>query len=144
VRGAADHTPASPGSRGGETILVVEDDEALRRVACRALRETGYRVLEARHGSEALEICAREEPIDLVVTDMVMPEMSGDELDRRIAIQHPEIKILLMSCYTRDDVARKGIASEQVAFLDKPFTVARLAAKVREVLDGSTVRGAAR
>jgi two-component system, cell cycle sensor histidine kinase and response regulator CckA len=144
VKGAADHAPASPGSRGGETILVVEDDEALRRVACRALRETGYSVLEARHGSEALEICAREEPIDLVVTDMVMPEMSGDELDRRIAIQHPEIKILLMSGYTRDDVARKGIASEQVAFLDKPFTAARLAAKVREVLDGSTVRGAAR
>jgi len=122
---------------GGETVLIVEDDVALRIVACRALLERGYVVLEAVNGLAALQICAQHlGRIDLVVTDMVMPEMSGAELAERIGSTFPDIQVLLMSGYTRDEAARRGIASERYSFLEKPFTPTRLASRVREVLDG--------
>jgi len=128
-------------TQGGETVLIVEDDDALRRVASRALQQCGYEVLVAADGAQALELCSQHERgLHLVVTDMVMPEMSGIELAERIALSYPEIKVLLMSGYTRDETARRGIASERYAFLEKPFTPSKLAAKVRELLDGGRSR----
>jgi two-component system, cell cycle sensor histidine kinase and response regulator CckA len=136
---AADDSATMHTTRGGETVLIVEDDDALRTVACRALQQCGYEVLVASNGSEALEQCSRHEGgLHLVVTDMVMPEMSGIELAESIALSYPEIKVLLMSGYTRDETARRGIASERYAFLEKPFTPAKLASRVRELLDGRT------
>jgi two-component system cell cycle sensor histidine kinase/response regulator CckA len=128
-------------THGGETVLIVEDDTALRTVACRALQQCGYDVLIASDGAEALDECSRHVGgLHLVVTDMVMPEMSGIELADRIALSYPEVKVLLMSGYTRDEAARRGIASDRYAFLEKPFTPSRLAAKVRELLDGGRTR----
>ncbi len=124
---------------GRETVLVAEDDSALRYVACRALRTFGYSVLEARNGREALGLCERYEgPIHLVLSDLVMPEMSGSELAERIAARHPGVKVLLMSGYAGDEAARMSILRAGDAFIEKPFAVDTLAARVREVLDGST------
>jgi len=121
---------------GSETVLLVEDDVALRNVACRALRTFGYGVVEARNGREALDLCERHDgPIHIVVTDLVMPEMSGSELADRIAARHPAIRVLLMSGYARDEAARKVIVRAGSAFIEKPFAGATLAARVREVLD---------
>jgi two-component system, cell cycle sensor histidine kinase and response regulator CckA len=98
-------------------------------------------VLVASDGAEALEHCSRRQGgLHLVVTDMVMPEMSGIELAESIALRYPEIRVLLMSGYTRDETARRGIASERYAFLEKPFTPSKLAARVRELLDGGHAR----
>jgi two-component system, cell cycle sensor histidine kinase and response regulator CckA len=139
---AADDIAPMHTTRGGETVLIVEDDDALRTVACRALQQCGYEVLVASNGEEALEHCSRHEGgLHLVVTDMVMPEMSGIELAESIALSYPEVKVLLMSGYTRDEAARRGIASERYAFLEKPFTPSKLAARVRELLDGRTRAG---
>jgi PAS domain S-box-containing protein len=129
-------------SSGGEVVLIVEDDDALRIVASRVLRQCGYVMLEASNGQEALEQCkAHEGALHLVITDMVMPEMSGMELAGYIADRYPEVRVLLMSGYTRDEAARRGIASERYAFLEKPFTPTRLAGTVRELLDGLRSRG---
>jgi two-component system, cell cycle sensor histidine kinase and response regulator CckA len=136
-----DESAVLPATGGGETILMVEDDDALRIVACRALMQCGYVVLEASNGKAALRMCASHNGnVDLVVTDMVMPEMSGAELAECIAMNFPEVKVLLMSGYTRDEAARRGIASERYSFLEKPFTPAKLAARVRELLDGTRGR----
>jgi CheY-like chemotaxis protein len=122
---------------GRETILVAEDDGALRYVACRALRTFGYLVLEARNGREALDLCERYDgPIHAVVSDLVMPEMSGSELADRIAARHPGIKVLLMSGYSGDEAARMSIMRAGDAFIEKPFAADALAARVRELLDG--------
>lgn len=125
---------------GSETILLVEDDAVLRAVACRAVRAYGYQVLEASDGREALELCeSYEEPIHLVVTDVVMPEMSGSDLAHRIAERHPEVKVLLMSGYMRDPAVRRSIVREGGAFLPKPFTPELLVERIREVLDSGVV-----
>ena len=135
MQNADDETVGST-TLGGETILLVEDDDALRTVACRSLVQCGYEVLEASDGQEALRMCAQHDGrIDLVVSDMVMPEMSGAELAERIAESFPEVRVLLMSGYTRDEAARRGIASERYSFLEKPFTPTKLAARVRDLLD---------
>ena len=127
--------------RGGETILIVEDDDALRIVARRSLEQCGYVVLEAPDGRAAMSMCAQQEgSLHLVVTDMVMPEMSGAELAERIAMSFPDVKVLLMSGYTRDEAARRGIANERYSFLEKPFTPTKLASRVRELLDGAKHR----
>jgi CheY-like chemotaxis protein len=130
-------TPTPTRLTGNESVLLVEDDSALRYVACRSLRTYGYHVLEAHNGREALELCERHEgPIDIVVTDLVMPEMSGGELASHIAAHRPSIKVLLMSGYAGDEVARRNIARSGAAFIEKPFTGDALAARVREVLEG--------
>jgi len=138
---AADDVPIDFSQRGGETVLIVEDDDALRTVAKRALEQCGYAVLEAPDGRAAMNMCALHEgALDLVVTDMVMPEMSGAELAERIAMSFPDVKVLLMSGYTRDEAARRGIASERYSFLEKPFAPSKLASRVRELLDGAKNR----
>jgi CheY-like chemotaxis protein len=128
------HTPV----RGGtETVLLVEDDDGVRRIARLGLEEHGYRVLEATNGREALEaIESRTSPIDVVVTDVVMPEMSGRELVEHLRRRYAGTKVLFMSGYTDDAVVRHGVVEATDAFLQKPFTPTALAKKVRDVLDG--------
>jgi two-component system, cell cycle sensor histidine kinase and response regulator CckA len=126
--------------RGVETILVVEDEDAVRRIVRITLESTGYTVLEARSGAEALEITARHAGrIDLVLTDVVMPEMSGRELAERLAKDQPGIPILFVSGYTDDAVVRHGLVESAVAFLQKPFSPIALAHRVRDVLDGTAL-----
>jgi signal transduction histidine kinase len=125
---------ASPG--GVETILIVEDEPAVRRMASRALRSQGYAVLEAANGAEALDLLSRATgPVDLVLSDVVMPVLNGRELSERLAVDRPEIRVLFMSGYTDDDIVRRGLLQPGAPFLQKPFVPADLSRKVRDVLD---------
>jgi len=122
--------------RGSETILLAEDDDALRSLGARVLGAFGYHVLVARTGGDALRIVAEHlGPIDLVATDVVMPEMSGSQLVEKVLKARPGIRVLFMSGYTDDEVMRRGVIDGQTAFLQKPFTPDMLAHKVRAVLD---------
>src|SRR4029077_10309765 len=131
--------PAPREGRGGhETVLLVEDAAPVRALARRSLEAHGYRVLDASDGPRALELSARHgAPIDLLVTDVVMPGMSGRELAERLAPVRPGMKVLYTSGYTDDAMVRQGVLTAGVAFLQKPFVPDSLARKVREVLDGS-------
>jgi CheY-like chemotaxis protein len=121
----------------GETILLVEDAQRVRAVVREILEMTGYTVLEARHGAEAVEVANRHAgPIHLLLTDVVMPQMSGRELAQRLATLRPDLKVLYMSGYTDDAIVRHGVLASGIAFLSKPFTPDALALKVRELLDG--------
>jgi two-component system, cell cycle sensor histidine kinase and response regulator CckA len=123
---------------GTETILLVEDEEPVRAVAREILRRHGYAVLEACNGGEALLLCEHHAgPIDLLLSDVVMPGMTGTELARRVVPLRPDIKVICMSGYTGDAAVRNGVAHPSIAFLQKPFTVEGLTKKVREVLDGA-------
>jgi CheY-like chemotaxis protein len=120
----------------------VEDEDVVRALACRGLREQGYTVLEARHGREALDrVEEGRQVVDLVISDVVMPELSGRELGSRLRVLQPELPILYMSGYTGDDVIQRGLLEPGVPFQQKPFTPEALARKVRELLDG---RGSSR
>ena len=122
--------------RGWETILLAEDDDALRSLAARVLGAFGYKVLVARTGADALRIVAAHPgPIDLVATDVVMPEMSGGQLVEKVLKARPGVRVLFMSGYTDDEVMRRGVIDGATAFLQKPFTPDILAQKVRAVLD---------
>jgi CheY-like chemotaxis protein len=122
--------------RGTETILVVEDEEDVRKLAVRILERQGYKVLEASQGLDAFLIAEKyEDLIHLLVTDVVMPKISGRELADRIAEIRPEIKVLYMSGYTDNAIVHHGVLGEGMKFIQKPFTVDGLARKVREVLD---------
>jgi two-component system, cell cycle sensor histidine kinase and response regulator CckA len=126
--------PVSP--RGAETILIVEDEAAVRRMAARALAAQGYAILEAENGAEALEVLARGgSPIDLVLTDVVMPLVNGRELGERLSVERPGLRVLFMSGYTDDDIVRRGLLRPGSPFLQKPFMPGDLSRKVREVLD---------
>jgi two-component system cell cycle sensor histidine kinase/response regulator CckA len=123
-------------ARGSETILLVEDEEQVRVVARDILKRNGYRVVDARNAGEAFLLCEKHVGvIDLMLSDVVMPQMSGPELAIRLAVLRPGMKILFMSGYTDDSTVRHGISKSDIAFLQKPFTPASLAAKVRAVLD---------
>lgn len=118
-----------------ETILVVDDGDAVRNLVCRMLVQNGYRVLEARDGHHAMQICESDPaPIQLVLTDLVMPNMKGAELAERLRTVKPELRILLMSGYTDQPLAQR-CCRESIAFLPKPFTSVELVEKVRQVLD---------
>ncbi len=131
---------APGGTRGTETILLVEDEAQVRLVTRGILRRQGYRVLEAENAGEALLLCERHEgSIDLLLSDVVMPHVSGPELARRLAGPRPGLKILCMSGYTDEAVIRHGALDPGIAFIQKPFTPESLARKVREVLDAERV-----
>ena len=124
-------------AQGKETILLVEDDEVVRKLVSKVLDNEGYRLLEAANGVAALSICAQyEERIHLLLTDVIMPEMSGRDLADRLVPQHPEMKVLFMSGYTDDVIADHGVLDAGTAFIQKPFAPDVLARKVRDVLDG--------
>lgn len=122
--------------RGQETVLVVEDEEAVRELAREILENKGYAVLEARHGVEALLISDRHNgPIHLLLTDVIMPQLNGRGLAQRLTSLRSDIKVLYMSGYTTKDLISHGMLDPGVAFLQKPFTPDALALKVRQVLD---------
>jgi CheY-like chemotaxis protein len=124
-------------AHGVETILLVEDEPTVRRVAKQMLRRQGYVVLEAGNGQEALAVSAAfDAAIHLVISDAVMPGMGGAEVVRRLQEQRPAMKALFMSGYTDDEVVRRGIVSSRVSFVQKPFTSDALTRGVREALDG--------
>jgi two-component system, cell cycle sensor histidine kinase and response regulator CckA len=127
--------PTAP-SRGSETILLVEDEESVRDLATFVLRECGYTVMTAPEGLAALQLMATcREKIDLLVTDVVMPQMGGRKLAETLLAEHPELKVLFMSGYTDDAVVRHGVLQANANFLQKPFTPNSLTDKVRAVLD---------
>jgi PAS domain S-box-containing protein len=123
---------------GSETILVVEDEDALRTLLCRFFRLYGYDVLEARHGGEALLLCERHPgPIHLMITDVVMPQMSGKDLAHRLAPLHPEMAVFFMSGYAGSDLTGYGEIESSQYFIPKPFRPMDLVKKVRDFLDAS-------
>lgn len=127
-----------PGMIGSETILVVEDEHDVRQLVCETLEIMNYKVIEASNGIEALKIIEHDhKQIDLVLTDVVMPEMSGKELIDKIAKLHRNIKVLFMSGYTENTIVHKGVLETGTNFIQKPFTPAALIQKVRQVLDKS-------
>jgi len=129
--------PAEPAAMCGmETVLVVEDDEPVRRLVCKTLTFCGYDVLEARDPNDALRLASdHRENLRLLLTDVIMPGMNGKELYKKTVAIHPDIEVLFMSGYTDDVIAQHGILDEGINFLQKPFTVQNLTQKVRQVLD---------
>ena len=127
--------PVQPPARRAETVLVVEDEEIVRELVCAVLKDSGYDVLCASNGIEALRLSeAHAGRITLMITDVVMPQLGGLELSRRLAILRPETKVLYVSGYSEDDMSEQGVMSEDLEFLEKPFTPLALTRKVREVL----------
>jgi CheY-like chemotaxis protein len=123
-------------ARGSETILLVEDEAMVRDLTLEVLRESGYTVIPAERPDEALRISEQNQgPIDLLLTDVVMPGMSGLELAERLKPERPEMKVLYVSGYTADAVVRRGMSDSKTAFLQKPFAPGALVRKVRETLE---------
>jgi len=121
---------------GSETILVVEDEESVRKLAVKILEKHGYNLLEASNGADASAICEkRKEPIHLILTDVVMPGMSGRQLVEQFREVHQNFKVLYMSGYTDNTIVHHGVLEKGVNYIQKPFTPDALARKVREVLD---------
>ena len=126
----------APTPGGSETILVVEDEMSVRKLAAEFLGSNGYRVLEAQDGGEALQVCEEHRaPIHLLMTDVVMPGMSGRELAVRLTGARPEMKVIYVSGYTDDAIVQHGVREEGTVFLQKPFSLDALARTVREALD---------
>jgi signal transduction histidine kinase len=130
--------PAQPATVAGgrETVLVVEDEPAVRELAAFALREKGYTVFEAVNGEEGLRVARQHEgKIDLVLTDVIMPVMGGKEMADHLRTSHPDTKVLFTSGYTQDAIGDHGVLRPGIVFLQKPYTTSTLARKVREVLE---------
>jgi two-component system, cell cycle sensor histidine kinase and response regulator CckA len=141
VRDIPDATPreerdSRPAASGTETVLVAEDEDSVRNLTQRVLERAGYSVLLARNGVEALEISERHQgPIDLLVTDMVMPSMNGRQLYERLVAVRPDLRVVYLSGYTDSTVLRSGLLDDTAKFLQKPFTGSALARRVRDTLD---------
>jgi CheY-like chemotaxis protein len=134
---------ALDGPCGSETILLVEDAELVRNLARQVLEGAGYRVLEAANAEAAIDLCERinGDKIDLLLTDVIMPGMSGNEMSRILLAKQPGMPVLYMSGYTDDAIVQHGVLEAGINFLQKPFTPGALALKVREVLDTSVQTG---
>ena len=121
---------------GTETVLVVEDEPGIRRIVVRALREVGYLVLEASESEDALRLADRHpDPIDIMITDVVMPGLGGQDLAERFTAVRPDAAVLFVSGYTRNAIVHHGVLDEGTEFLQKPFSPADLQARVRRILD---------
>jgi CheY-like chemotaxis protein len=122
--------------RGWETVLVVEDEDLVRNLTCLTLRLKGYNVLEATNGGEAFLLCEKkEEPIHLLLTDVVMPQLGGRDLARRLKQVRPEMKVLFMSGYTEDAIVHHGVLEPGLEYIQKPFSPDALVRLVRGLLD---------
>jgi CheY-like chemotaxis protein len=130
---------ALPEGRADEIILVVEDEQRVRHFSVDALRELGYTAISAGSGRDALELLREQPSVALLFTDIVMPEMDGRRLAEQAVALQPGLRILYTTGYTRNAVVHNGMLDAGVAFLAKPFTIAQLARKVREVLDGAGI-----
>jgi CheY-like chemotaxis protein len=131
------HAPA-PVPRGTETILLVEDEVAVRAVIRRMLETLGYTVLDAVDGGDAIRLAAEHTGhVDLLLTDVVMPELNGRALAERLSERWPRLRVLFMSGYTDDEILRRGLAQSGSSFLEKPFTPERVAGAIRRALDGT-------
>jgi CheY-like chemotaxis protein len=126
----------APVAQGSETILLIEDETAVRALVRVVLEANGYTVLEAPDGESALRLCAQHaEAIDLVITDLVMPSMSGIEIADRVVALRPGTKVLYMSGFTRDVAVQHAVQAGSAAYLQKPFTPLSLARAARQALD---------
>jgi PAS domain S-box-containing protein len=133
-------SPPSPALHGQGTILVVEDEEAVRQFACQALQQYGFTVLEASRGADALHLAQQHtEPIHLLLTDVVMPQMNGRELAYQLTALHPETKVLYVSGYPADAVVHHGILEAETPFLHKPFSKDTLARKIWAILQQTPI-----
>jgi two-component system, cell cycle sensor histidine kinase and response regulator CckA len=119
---------------GTETVLVVEDEEMVRSLVCETLKAHGYDVVEAKSPTDCLELASGKAVIDLLLTDVIMPEMDGKELYLKLGAIHPNCRVLYMSGYANNVIGHHGILDEGVHFLQKPFAIRTLARKVRDVL----------
>jgi two-component system cell cycle sensor histidine kinase/response regulator CckA len=130
---------AQPGLGGNETVLLVEDEEGVRTLIRQVLERNGYSVLQAAKPKEALELCRQHTAkIDLLLTDVVLAQMSGRELVQEVAPMRPEMKVLYMSGYTDEAIVQHGVLQPGTWFLQKPFTTQSLLRKLREVLEGKS------
>lgn len=130
-------TAPAPAPAGTETVLLVEDEPSLLELATLMLQRLGYKVLAAQSPGQALALArAEDRHIDILMTDVIMPEMSGRDLWQAMRTLRPVLKCLFMSGYTANVIAHHGVLEENVYFLQKPFDTATLAAKLREVLTG--------
>jgi two-component system cell cycle sensor histidine kinase/response regulator CckA len=143
VPSAADAQKAEPAAdsartvddTGIGTVLLVEDEDAVRLFGARALRNKGYKVLEARSGEAALEIMAsHKDPVDLIITDVVMPRMDGPTLIKEVRQKQPSLKVIFISGYAEDNFRRRLDMDADIHFLPKPFSLKQLAGKVKEVM----------
>jgi signal transduction histidine kinase len=132
--------PEEAGS-GTETLLLVEDEDVVRRLSSVVLRQKGYTVLEAVNGEDAVRLLSQHEgPIDLLITDMIMPRMGGRELAHQVSLLRPDIKVLFISGYAETAIVHHGLLGPNTFFLAKPFTPLTLARKVREILESLAER----
>jgi PAS domain S-box-containing protein len=130
--------PLAPAAGGSETILVCEDEDGVRRLTVLQLREAGYTVIEADNGDQALRLAAEaDRPVDLLVTDVIMPHMDGKTLSRDLATISPGLKTLFVSGYTAHAIARHGVLDQGLDFIEKPFSRKALLARVRKILDST-------
>jgi CheY-like chemotaxis protein len=126
---------AVPVRGGSETVLVVEDHDDVRQMIIASLEVSGYKVLEAANGRAAIELAGQHPgTIDLLLTDVIMPGMTGKEMADALSLMRPNMKVLFISGYSGEVIAKRGVLDDDVAYLPKPFSPTVLAAKVREVL----------
>jgi two-component system cell cycle sensor histidine kinase/response regulator CckA len=139
VEAVVSNFPQSRSREATQRVLVVDDEQGLRDLVCRTLRAEGFSTLEAGHGAEALALIeSASTPVDLVVTDVVMPGMDGRELGRRLAQRWPDLPILYISAYDVNDIFRRGSPRDSAPFLQKPFPLDGLVTVVRGLLSART------